>query len=419
MSGNNSPLELRLQKLILIVPVTIGILCFLAAAILQSRSFVVGYGIGAVLVYVAASKFRISKKTFVLLLLSFLLIVPSLAFLVKTDSSLGRLLIYKLSVKILKENFISGVGWGKFEVAYGKYQVDYFKSGAYTTKELLLADNTRYAFNDYLQLVVETGVIGLICLLALVISIIYLIKKALKENGYANWLLLVALLQLIAILVAALFTYVFVSPLFQGLFVLSLLTVVYYAYPRKVKIYWYFFAGAFVTGVLLWIHYGYYLCNISNYKKYQEAKELFGAGFITEAVQTYEVLYPSLKKDEIFLAHYASGLASKGKYDRAILLLEHLVTVNNSASFSLKLAECYYLTGRLDKAEAAYLTAIYMVPNRFSGRYHLFNFYYKTGQLVKAIQMGKDILQLPVKIPSAQVTNIKNDVQALLNKISR
>jgi O-antigen ligase len=51
-----------------------------------------------------------------------------LAALFKSDSSAGRLLIYKICIKIFRESFYSGIGLGNFAAVYGKYQAQYFSS---------------------------------------------------------------------------------------------------------------------------------------------------------------------------------------------------------------------------------------------------------------------------------------------------
>lgn len=79
-------------------------------------------------------------------------------FMLKLDSSLGRVLIYKVSGQMLKDNWLSGFGFGKFYEQYLYYQSAYFEKGYYTTKELILAGNTHYVFNEYWKLVVELGI---------------------------------------------------------------------------------------------------------------------------------------------------------------------------------------------------------------------------------------------------------------------
>lgn len=69
---------------------------------------------------------------------------------------------------MFKQNFFEGIGIGNFQVLYGHYQAAYFGAGQYSIKELLLADNTYYAFNDYFQLIIEIGIDGLIILILIV-----------------------------------------------------------------------------------------------------------------------------------------------------------------------------------------------------------------------------------------------------------
>ncbi len=44
-------------------------------------------------------------------------------YLVKLDSAQGRLLIWKNTVALIKDNFWTGVGYGNFPKAYTAYQV--------------------------------------------------------------------------------------------------------------------------------------------------------------------------------------------------------------------------------------------------------------------------------------------------------
>ena len=119
----------------------------------------------------------------VLSLLTVIAITLFLSFYIKSDSSLGRLLIYKISFKMFLEHPITGIGWGNFQREYNLYQAAFFKSGNYTQKEFLLADNTFYAFNDYWQLIVETGLVGGLCLITFIIFLTIKTYIHLKTEG--------------------------------------------------------------------------------------------------------------------------------------------------------------------------------------------------------------------------------------------
>lgn len=82
----------------------------------------------------------------------------------KSNSSAGRLLIYKVSANMLQDNWLFGTGNGRFKVAYNEFQAAYFQSGNIDSREALLADKTYYCFNDFFQVFIENGLAGLVIL---------------------------------------------------------------------------------------------------------------------------------------------------------------------------------------------------------------------------------------------------------------
>jgi tetratricopeptide (TPR) repeat protein len=373
---------------------------------------VAGYAISACLLIAWHKGVVITLKKALLLAGAFLLLLFLLAFFFKTDSSLGRLLVYKISIHILQDHWLTGIGWGNFERVYGQYQVAYFKSGHYSTKELLLADNTRFAFNDYLQLAIETGLAGSLALAALLIGIVFLIRRGVKKNPHL--LLMMAIVQVIAIAVAAACMHIMEQFAFQALSIVCLGIIVFYNHASTKLIWRYLLTTIVLMGTLAWMHAGAYIRHYDAYKRYGAAKELYRAGYLTDAMKEYQLLYPALQKDVYFSIDYANALINLQQYANAIPVLEKLTAATNSAAVQAKLATCYEHTYQLDAAETAHETAVYMVPNRFTYRYNLFAFYKHTGQQNKAVQTARNISTLPVKIPSLQVVAIQQEVKAWL-----
>jgi O-antigen ligase len=156
---------------------TIYYTCFSLLLILSlvygSRAFLFGIITSVVIV---SCLFQGSRKFSLKLILSGVAIIGLLAFLsvyLKRDSSLGRLLIYKISWSMFRENYWTGVG--NFQANYLEYQADYFCNGAFTEKEMLLADNTYFALNDYWQLIVEYGLSAILILAGVLFIIFFLL----------------------------------------------------------------------------------------------------------------------------------------------------------------------------------------------------------------------------------------------------
>ncbi len=87
----------------------------------------------------------------------------------KKDSAGGRWLIWNVSAQLIRENPAFGVGTGCFAGAYGNAQEASFVSGAMTEDQVRVAGAPDYAFNDFLQITVETGAAGALLFLSVVV----------------------------------------------------------------------------------------------------------------------------------------------------------------------------------------------------------------------------------------------------------
>ncbi|UCC39086.1 MAG: O-antigen ligase family protein [Candidatus Aminicenantes bacterium] len=85
-----------------------------------------------------------------------------LIYYLKPLSAIGRILVWKVSLQMFSEFPILGVGFNNFSSMYNLYQGRFFNQGLGTEMERLSASFVSYAFNDYLESVVEFGIFGLI-----------------------------------------------------------------------------------------------------------------------------------------------------------------------------------------------------------------------------------------------------------------
>ena len=87
------------------------------------------------------------------------------AFLLKPDSALGRLFLWKITCRAIV-SYPSGCDKG-FAFAYGEAQEDYFAQGDYAEWEERVAGSPEYVFNEYLSLALKEGVA--VCVTVLVV----------------------------------------------------------------------------------------------------------------------------------------------------------------------------------------------------------------------------------------------------------
>ena len=84
----------------------------------------------------------------------------------KRDSADGRLLMWKVTAQAIARTPLTGTGLGGFPEAYAASQADYFNGGEASEQEKRVAGCPEYAFNEYLQIGLEQGVVGLLLFLA-------------------------------------------------------------------------------------------------------------------------------------------------------------------------------------------------------------------------------------------------------------
>lgn len=91
----------------------------------------------------------------------------------RKDEINKHLLTWKISLQVLKEKPITGVGIGNFRKAFGDAQTTYFEQGEPTEQEVALAGNPNCPENDFIQLATGTGIIGILLFIGLIVSVLF------------------------------------------------------------------------------------------------------------------------------------------------------------------------------------------------------------------------------------------------------
>lgn len=363
-------------------------------------------------------KQRTKLFLFVLLIISLLFLF---LFFYKKDSSLGRIHIYRISSEMLKGNLVHGVGLGSFKAQFNEYQADYFFAQSIDNKRALLADNTFFAFNDYLQWVIETGVFGLIILLVLLL-ITHKRVKWLQNAGAKRPIVLAASSSLICVATAALFSYPLQVRVIQG-FVLFCLGVIAFYPAKEIKLnFWKRFVTVglqLIIATLTVLFLDNVVVDIKRKKIAKEAFELANSGYRKEAISKYKRLVELYSNWGFYHFLYAEQLYYTNQLPQALEILQkgkqHYV---DNRVYKLK-ADIEFELGMYNAAEASYLRTIYMVPNRMGSRFDLLNFYVNLNDTSSAIYWSNSILNMPIKVPTERVNSILNQTRRILKLIKK
>lgn len=132
-------------------------------------------------------------------------------YMLKPDSAYGRLFIWKITFeRIVPENPAFGIGFSRFYAGYNNKQAAYFASGAGTPLQKRVAGNVHQAHNEYLQILAELGIVGLLLFGGIIAGLLVNPNQWLKGRGQNAWLRQIGLASLLAAAVAAFFRFPFI-----------------------------------------------------------------------------------------------------------------------------------------------------------------------------------------------------------------
>jgi tetratricopeptide (TPR) repeat protein len=341
--------------------------------------------------YYSHYKKKIRIIGFVVVLL--LLVAFAGVYFLKRNSADGRLFTWKISMQAaLKRPF--GVGLGNFPSAYGEAQVDYFTLEKASEKEELIADCPGFGFNEYLQILTESGIISF---LLFVTIIILALKSMIKKR---DWGILGAM---ISMLVFAFFSYPFNVLPFLIVFVF-LLAVSGSENKETDKL-------AHSPAILLFclclfvscfcLHKQYYVYEA--HKKWSQNRNNYN-------VEQYESLYTLLNDQTLFLFDYTQILSKSGKYEKNYEALQRAMQLSCDPIWTNLMGRNYQVMKEYDKAEAFFKKAAKLVPSRLYPHYMLAKLYHEMGLKDKAEAETNIVLTKPPKVESEAVEEMRKEL---------
>ena len=327
----------------------------------------------------------------------------------KKDSAEGRTLMWKTSIAAIQKR-PEGAGIGHFSQSYGTAQIDYFRAGKASLQEQLVAGSPEYAFNEYLQIGIEFGVIPLLIFFFL---IFYTLFIGYKKKNYA------AMSGLLALLIFAFMSYPF--NLLTFLIILVLL-IILTNYERehtkeyiKVAIVNMAIIICLLTAILITtickrhpLHHAY--------QEWSMVKMLNNAGIDEKQADTYERLYPLLNHESRFLFEYAQCLNRLERYEKSNRVLEKMTTVSCDPMIYNVMGRNYQAMKKYDEAEKSFQTASSLIPSRIYPYYLLTKLYDETGEQAKALSMARIVQTKEPKVYTEAINEMREEVNIICKK---
>lgn len=403
--------------------------------ITDNRSSWVSLVLSSVLLILSIKKYRaVIKEIFISKTVKWIcLVVSILCFILGTifiynfkyESSYGRLLIWKISKNMIFENPIFGIGYGKFEVLYNEYQQKYFCNGDFSVHDVQVADYIQMAYNEYLQLLIETGILGLLLLVFTIIYFLFQFSKYFrltaknKNEKFSYFIIIGSFLSIFSILLMSMFSYPLHYLPIQILFVINISIVscvmsrITIEKKRKSFCIKYFYL-LFICFLIL-----FNLSTIKYKKMWKLAINAYEIGHYEESCSIYQIIYPHLKTNGLFLLYYGTTLNMCNDYDESIKILEYAQKYISDPILYIKLGDAYKMKKKYELAEREYLYATNIVPNRLYPYFLLALLYSdeKCLDLVKFDKISNYILSFEPKIDSKAIYEMKDSIFTIRKKI--
>lgn len=397
--------------MVCIIPATMSRSAWIA--IIASSIFVLAMHKGWIKLiteYISKNK---SKAIGLSVILCFLVIMVGISlFRLKSDSAHGRLLIWKNTFCAITERPFFGYGVGKFPSVYGKTQAEYFTSGKATTIEEHVAGYVEYAFNDYLQLTLEGGIVLLVLVLAWGIIVF---RSGMKKREYGTCG------ALLAFAIFALSSYPLqILPFGILVLLLGTLSEFYDNCKYSLYTYWRIVVVSLLLcmgGLVAWGELGR-LSGI--YRCWQWADMMLHQAVYDVAVKEYRNLYPYLGGNMVFLHKYATALQLTGSTIEACRVLEREKMLSCNPSVWNTQGLYYQSKGYYREAEVCFLYSLKLVPKRIYPYYLLIRLYLEKGFLnkEKALKMANIVLTKSPKVDSKDIEQMRKEISSLYNQIN-
>lgn len=334
----------------------------------------------------------------------FLVFISGLYFLYQfqKDSVDGRTLIRKITITAIEEKPVFGNGIFNFAGIYNTTKADYFNKSDRPWEEIKVANYVSTSFNDYLQIIFEIGIIGLLLLGML----LYLIIRKIELNFKTR----LGLSLLLAFAILGLFTSVLYNPTAMVFVVWALSVLFVYGNNSKVVV---ALTNRFFmkTFSIIWMIFSL-IITLFLYFKIQALIDFKTISEGNDQRFYYKLSDNSMAiiEDDPFMA-FKFGLEKfqEGEGTKGISMMEKSIKKAPIPDANLALGNLYVSLKNMRRAEELLVRNVGIEPFRFEPRENLLRFYIATKQNEKVVKTANEIIDLPIKMDSEKVKAYKEN----------
>lgn len=307
-------------------------------------------------------------------------------YIYKRDSADGRLLIWNVCLEMINEKPIWGWGVDGYVSQYMNYQADYLSKNP-SNPFLLLADETKNPFNEFIHIAVIWGIPCALLFTSVIIWLMWHIYN--RKNKYRP----ILFSSILVFFIWCMFSY----PLNIPFVWLIIFFIILSSIPIKLN------KSKNIAKTIVVLSLGslcFYLIGRSAVRNIRRIylQEHATTIFDIKILEKYDTMYKEFSNDGLFLYNYAAMLHYYGDFRKSIAVFKDCSSYINDYNMMILMGDNYQQLNIPDSALKYYKRASEMIPNRFLPLYYQMTVYQEQDEMNKAKQIAEVIIHKENKI---------------------
>ncbi len=365
-----------------------------------------------------SNRFYKSKKTKTIIIgisciVLFIGLVWSSIYL-KTDSALGRILIWKVALPHILVHPFLGYGFGSFPINYSYWQGNFFYSNGLRSNLWQFADISYSAFNDFLQIILEVGFLGVTLFIFFAGNVLFITTSTPKLNFETP-----LKGSIICILFSALVSYpLHCFPILLTLFIgIALLTNLSNEKPRVIIIKKLGIRAIAIVLILCLIYPEVlWYKQLSALDIWKTNKQGILDNDLNAERRINEVM-PEISRSGPLLFELGQIYYLKGEYPKALNILEKSQSLITKEDAFYYIGDIYLRNNDFPKACQSFYSAYTILPDRIRPKCLLANTYFQMGDYKNASLFANLALKTELRVTNPDIEDLKTDMRGLISKI--
>lgn len=309
------------------------------------------------------------------------------AFCLKKDSALGRFHIWEMELRAIADKPLTGHGYGNALGSYGDAQAEYFEGEERGQERVRIAGCPEYAFNEYLRLGMEFGILGLLLSVAVIVlgTMMLCHSDSSLTFGLVAWGTFAMASYPLAVWQLRLLLAVFLGAAIgvsvkvgkKGRLILV---------PALVCL--------SVGSMLVWLPENKHRKEAES--KWLEERRFTNFGIFDGMAGRLAILYPQLRRNFRYLYDYGYALHKECRYEESNVILREGALISSDPMFYNIIGKNHEALGDYELAERNYIHAHNMVPSRLYPYILLMEMKERQGNTEQALAYARKALSLPV-----------------------